>query len=141
MKIEKRVEAVKVKIKEKATWVKENPKEVLKYVAKGLAIIGPGALACWFGIRNSEKNQLIIDQQQEIKQKDQELFDQQQTISELSDEKELYVESIGILQEEVLEGQRIIKKLASDLLRGRRSLGGSMMNSLKISDSEFDNPQ
>ncbi len=141
MKIEKRVEAVKVKVKEKAVWVKENKKEAAKMALKGLWNVGKVALV-YFGLKELSENR------QELREKDQQLLDKEQTISELSDEKELYVESIGILQEEVLELQeevsedkRLIKKLASDSLRGRRSLGGSMMNSFKSSDSDLDDPQ
>ncbi len=152
MKIEKHVEAIKVKAKEKVVWVKENRKEVFKWI---LGIAGTSAGAYFVNKYISEqkeeierKDQQIYDQQQEIEQKDQIIYDQQQTISEISDEKEMYVESIEILQEEVLElreqvseDKGIIKKLASDSLRGRRRLGGSMMNSFKNSDSDLDDPQ
>ena len=145
MKIEKHVEAIKVTVKEMVAWVKENRKEVFKRI---LGIAGTSAGAYFVNKYISEqkeeierKDQQIYDQQQEIEQKDQIIYDQQQTISEISDEKEMYVESIEILQEEVLKDRRIIKKLASDSLRGRRRLGGSMMNSFKNSDSDLDDPQ
>lgn len=131
MKIENHVEAIKVKVQEKIVWVKENPKEAFKILVTGVAVVAPSAFACSLGRSISEKNKAL-------EQKDQIILDQQQEINNLSDDKDLYENSISILQEQVLKDQGIIKKLASDLLRARRSLGGSMMNSFKNDSDLFE---
>lgn len=131
MKIEKHVEAIKVKVQEKVEWVKENPKKAFKFVVTGVAVMAPSACTALLGRSISEKNKALA-------QKDQIILDQQQEINDLFDDKELYEDSIGVLQEQVLKDQGIIKKLASDLLRARRSLGGSMMNSFKNDSDLFE---
>ena len=117
MKIEKRVEAVKVKVKEKATWVKENPKKVFKMALEGLLVIGPSAVACYLGKRCSEQNE-------EIELKDQQLSD--------------YSDAIDYFQKKEIENQRTIKQQASELLRLGRSSGGKKMNSFRGSNSDTD---
>ncbi len=128
MKIEKHVEAIKVKVQKKVEWVKENPKKAFMFV---VTVVAPSACAGLLGRSISEKNKALA-------QKDQIILDQQQEINDLFDDKELYEDSIGVLQEQVLKDQGIIKKLASDLLRARRSLGGSMMNSFKNDSDLFE---
>lgn len=124
MKIEKRVEAVKVKVKEKATWVKENPKKVFKMALEGLLVIGPSAVACYLGKRCSEQNE-------EIELKDQQLSDKDQQLSDYSD-------AIDYFQKKEIENQRTIKQQASELLRLGSSSGGKKMNSFRGSNSGTD---
>lgn len=124
MKIEKHVEAIKVKAKEKVVWVKKNRKKVLKGVANGLLIIVPSAIACCLGKRCSEQNE-------EIELKDRQLSDKDRQLSDYSD-------AIDYFQKKEIENQRTIKQQASELLRLGRSSGGKKMNSFRGSNSGTD---
>ena len=125
MKIEKHVEAIKVKAKEKVVWVKKNRKKVLKGVANGLLIIVPSAIACCLGKRCSEQNE-------EIELKDRQLSDKDRQLSDYSDAIDYFQKK----EIESLENQRAAEKAASDGLRHGSSECGKYMNSLRNSDSD-----
>ena len=110
-KIEKHVEAIKVKVTENIAWVKKNRREAFKRTVKGLSFVVSAVLA---GI--GLKQNITLKKEN----------------SDLSDAVE-YFQNKEIAS---LENQRAAERAVSDGLRHGSSECGKYMNSLRNSSSD-----